>query len=192
MHSVPDVVSIFHRVQWGFPLTGCSFPCAMDSINPDGDFGSSGLPPALPDKESRHTKPPPPPKPASSTFGHNNKGGHFVALFPPESFLSHGSVPGYSGVVGEQTDIHPRNVSDVGITLSPEMCTQLRQLRRHTKELRAEVRNLRRMAQAQAAATREAVKVGNDPMRKISVRARQWVPLLIRPYGSVRGCRTRA
>lgn len=53
------------------------------------------------------------------------------------------------------------NLADVGVPLSPEMCTQLRQLRRHTKELRAEVRNLRRMAQAQAVATREAVKVGD-------------------------------
>ncbi|XP_022658356.1 coiled-coil domain-containing protein AGAP005037-like isoform X12 [Varroa destructor] len=47
---------------------------------------------------------------------------------------------------------------DVGVPLAPETCAQLRQLRRHTKELRAEVRNLRRMAQAQAAATKEAVK----------------------------------
>ncbi|OQR70502.1 Coiled-coil domain-containing protein-like, partial [Tropilaelaps mercedesae] len=86
----------------------------------DSDFGPSGLPPALPDKEPRHNKPPPPPKPAASTFTHNNK--------------------------------------EVGVSFSPEMCSQLRQLRRHTKELRAEVRNLRRMAQAQAAATRDAVK----------------------------------
>lgn len=53
-------------------------------------------------------------------------------------------------------------LADVGVPLAPETCAQLRQLRRHTKELRAEVRNLRRMAQAQAAATKEAVKVSNN------------------------------
>ncbi|XP_022658345.1 coiled-coil domain-containing protein AGAP005037-like isoform X5 [Varroa destructor] len=53
---------------------------------------------------------------------------------------------------------HSNNGTDVGVPLAPETCAQLRQLRRHTKELRAEVRNLRRMAQAQAAATKEAVK----------------------------------
>ncbi|XP_064456485.1 coiled-coil domain-containing protein AGAP005037-like isoform X4 [Ornithodoros turicata] len=41
---------------------------------------------------------------------------------------------------------------------TPEICSQLRQLRRQTKDLRLEVRNLRRMAQAQAVTARETVR----------------------------------
>ncbi|RWS28564.1 Coiled-coil domain-containing protein-like protein, partial [Leptotrombidium deliense] len=45
-----------------------------------------------------------------------------------------------------------------GLHLSAEMYNQLRQLRKKTKDLRLEVRNLRRMAQSQATIARDALK----------------------------------
>lgn len=46
----------------------------------------------------------------------------------------------------------------VGIQLSSEMFNQLRQLRKKTKDLRIEVRNLRRMAQQQSQTAKEALR----------------------------------
>ncbi|XP_028967680.1 coiled-coil domain-containing protein AGAP005037 [Galendromus occidentalis] len=54
--------------------------------------------------------------------------------------------------------IFARSKSKSHQNVPPEMCVQLRQLRKQSKDLRVEIRNLRRMAQAQAAAQRDAVK----------------------------------
>lgn len=44
------------------------------------------------------------------------------------------------------------------LQLTPEMYNQLRGLQKKAKDLRAEVRNLRRMSQAQAHAVRETIR----------------------------------
>ncbi|XP_076326049.1 uncharacterized protein LOC143233580 isoform X3 [Tachypleus tridentatus] len=45
-----------------------------------------------------------------------------------------------------------------GTGLSPELCSKLRYLKRQTRDLQAEVRSLRRMAQSQAESARESVR----------------------------------
>lgn len=54
-------------------------------------------------------------------------------------------------------DVRPYSTGNVK-ELTPELYLQLRHLRKQTKDLRVEVRNLRRMAQAQAVTARETVR----------------------------------